>query len=408
MIERTGFGAKIAKHHAQFGVNPAIVAALRFHSRGMGNGWLLKYPSIDATRRLPQGDRQAHAETFMPRKRNDENRGYPKSWRYRYDACYYRVPKGQEHLWDGKKEFLLGHSLSEAAAEWARRLHRIDHDVTVDGLLTRYKLDVIPTKAAVTRRGDMHALINLQKVFGAMRPRDVLPPHIYKYVDTRVDKNGERSRATGLYEIRVFRHVFAKAIEWGILDRHPFKGEVRLGGIRARDRYVEDWEVAQALALKPKRNAGSVLMIQAYIRLKLLIGIRRGDMLRLRMRDLTDAGVVVRPHKTIRTRRTARIFEWTPALRQAVSQGKAARPIDFSPWLFCTRKGKGYFNEDSGQATGWDSMWQRFMARLVRETDIEERFTEHDLRGKVGSDIASIERAAELLGHAGQEITKRH
>jgi hypothetical protein len=110
----------------------------------------------------------------MPRAKNIENRGYPKSWRFRYDAYYYRVPKGQEHL-DGKKEFHLGRSLSEAAAEWAKRVHRIEHDATVDALLTRYKLDVIPTKAAATRRGDMHALINLRKVFGAMRPRDVLP-----------------------------------------------------------------------------------------------------------------------------------------------------------------------------------------------------------------------------------------
>jgi hypothetical protein len=49
----------------------------------------------------------------MPRARNIENRGYPKSWRFRYDAYYYRVPKGQEYLWDGKKEFRLGRSLSE-------------------------------------------------------------------------------------------------------------------------------------------------------------------------------------------------------------------------------------------------------------------------------------------------------
>ena len=67
----------------------------------------------------------------MPRARNNENCGYPKSWRFRYDAYYYRVPKGQEHLWDGKKEFHLGRSLSEAAAEWAKRVHRIEHDATV-------------------------------------------------------------------------------------------------------------------------------------------------------------------------------------------------------------------------------------------------------------------------------------
>jgi hypothetical protein len=61
----------------------------------------------------------------------------------------------------------------------AKRVHRIEHDATVDALLTRYKLDVIPKKAAATRRGDIRALINLRKVFGAMRPRDVLPRHIY-------------------------------------------------------------------------------------------------------------------------------------------------------------------------------------------------------------------------------------
>jgi hypothetical protein len=48
-------------------------------------------------------------------------------------------------MWDGKKEFHLGRSLSEASAEWAKRLHRIEHTATVDALLTRYKLDVIPT-----------------------------------------------------------------------------------------------------------------------------------------------------------------------------------------------------------------------------------------------------------------------
>jgi hypothetical protein len=49
------------------------------------------------------------------------------------------------------------------------RVHQIEHDATVDARLTRYKLDVIPTKAAATRRGDIQALINMRRVFGAMR-----------------------------------------------------------------------------------------------------------------------------------------------------------------------------------------------------------------------------------------------
>ncbi|MHB8256648.1 MAG: hypothetical protein ACYDHY_14630 [Acidiferrobacterales bacterium] len=52
-------------------------------------------------------------------------------------------------------------------------------------------------------------------------------------------------------------------------------------------------------------------------------------------------------------------------------------------------------------------MWQRFMARLLKETAIKERFTEHDLRAKVASDAESLERARQLLAHADSRITQR-
>ncbi len=139
----------------------------------------------------------------------------------------------------------------------------------------------------------------------------------------------------------------------------------------------------------------------------MLIGIRRGDMLRLRMSDITEAGITVRPHKTAHSTGLARTFEWTPPLRAAVDLALVARPIDIAPWLFCTRRGKGYFDEETGQATGWDSMWQRFMSRLLAETKITQRFTEHDLRGMVGSDAESLERARQLLGRADSKITER-
>lgn len=262
-------------------------------------------------------------------------------------------------------------------------------------------------KAAATQRGDNLALVNLRKVFGDMRLDDLEPRHIYKYVDTRVNKQGQKSQATGVHEIRVFKHAFTKAVEWGLVSKHPFKGEVRLKGTKPRTRYVEDWEIIEVLSLVPKRKSGSVLMLQAYIRVKMLIGIRRGDMLRLRMSDMTDAGITVRPHKTANSTGLARTFEWTPALRAAVDMALLARPIDIAPWLFCTRRGEGYFDEETGQATGWDSMWQRFMSRLLAETKITQRFTEHDLRGKVGSDAESLERARQLLGHADRKITER-
>ena len=52
-------------------------------------------------------------------------------------------------------------------------------------------------------------------------------------------------------------------------------------------------------------------------------------------------------------------------------------------------------------------MWQRFMARVLDETEVEEHFTEHDLRAKVGSDAETLEHARALLAHADSRTTQK-
>ena len=173
-----------------------------------------------------------------------------------------------------------------------------------------------------------------------------------------------------------------------------------------RTRYVEDWEIIEALSLPSKRRKGSIRMLQAYIRLKLLTGMRRTDLLRLRMSDLREDGISVTPSKTARSSGKRIIYEWTDELRQAVEQAKAARPVHISPWLFCNRRGESYLKDD-GSANGFDSLWQRYMARLLAETEITERFQERDLRAKCATDAESLERARQLLAHASDATTKR-
>ncbi len=230
---------------------------------------------------------------------------------------------------------------------------------------------------------------------------DLKPRHIYQYVDRRTAKTSAHR------EIELLSHAFTKAVEWGLLDRHPFKGEVRLKGEPARTRYVEDWEIVECLSLTPRRKAGSVLAVQANIRVKLLTGMRRGDLLRLTMSDLCDDGIHVQPHKTERTTGTRMIIEWSEELLAAVTLAKNARPMRFSQFLFCNRRGESYINEESGRAGGWDSMWRGFAARVLEETKVEEKFTEHDLRAKCASDASTLEHARQLLNHADSKITKR-
>ena len=345
--------------------------------------------------------------------RRKENKGLPARWRYKHGAYYYRVPPGQEQQWDGKHDFRLGSTLPEAYAAWAKRIQTQGEVRTIGDLLDEYALRVIPTKKPKTRASNEHALKPLRLVFERMSILDLKPRHVYQYAEARsVKHKTDEGRITGgrtaaLREVEVLSHAFTKAVEWGLLDKHPFKNEVRLQGAKPRSRYVEDWEIVECLGLDSKRKRGSVFAIQAYIRLKLLTGLRGSDLLRLRLDDLRDDGIHVQPSKTEGSTGKKMIFAWTPERRAAVALCLAARPVQSSKWLFCNRDGDGYVDGETDESPGWKSMWQRFMARVLAETKVEVPFTAHDLRAKAGSDAESLERARQLLGHADAAITAR-
>ena len=74
--------------------------------------------------------------------------------------------------------------------------------------------------------------------------------------------------------------------------------------------------------------------------------------------------------------------------------------------LFVTREGMPYIKE-SGSANAFDSLWQRFMDRVMAETKVKDRFQERDLRAKVASDSDTLQEASQRLGHADSAITQR-
>lgn len=344
----------------------------------------------------------------MPRPRKQENKGLPARWRFTRGAYYYQVPPGQESAWDGKQTFRLGSTLPQAYKEWAARLASTEKAKNIGQLLDRYALEVIPTKAPKTQTGNRWAMPRLRAVFGAMPLTALKPMHVYQYVDRRSKKQkNDEGKVTGgkvvaHREVELLSHAFTKAVQWGYIDRHPFKEEVRLTGEKPRDRYVEDWEIIELLALSAPQKKGGVRMIQAYTRVKMLTGLAQGDLLRIQMPQLKEDGIHVQRHKT-KTRMT--IYEWTPELRAAVEYAKSVRPA-LSPFLFCTRKGEGFIDETNGEAYGFRSIWQRCMDRLLAETKVTQRFTEHDMRAKVGSDAETLERARALLQHADARTTQ--
>lgn len=332
----------------------------------------------------------------MPKKRKAENKALPARWRYKHGAYYYRVPPGLEYAWDGKKDFRLGATLTEAYRTWAEKLPEVQDAKTIGDLLDRYALEVVPLKAYETQQSNLKSIPRLKLVFGHMPLAALKPSHAYKYLDITAQQHGKH---TANRDFEVLSHAFSKAVEWGLIDRNPVKGQVRKLKTKRRERYVEDWEIVEVLKVASP-------LLRAYIAVKLITGLRRGDILRLQMEDIREDGVHVKPHKTEHSSGVSLLILWNDDLRTVIDIAIDVRPKTCVPWLFHTRQGKPYINE-KGRADGFDSIWSRFMGKALSQTKLKERFQERDLRKKVGSDM-KIELASSLLGHTSVATTRRH
>ena len=331
---------------------------------------------------------------MSPKPRLSANKGLPSGWRHKHGAYYYRPPIQQRDLWDGKTEYRLGKTMSEAYKVWAERLDLYSDAKIMGDLLDRYALEVIPLKAPKTQVSNFASIRKLKAVFGEIPIEAVKPKHVYQFRDIR----GKHAKTAANRDIEVLSHAFTKAIEWGLCETHPIKGKVRKFSTPARKRYVEDWEVKEALKVASP-------LIAAYVRLKLLTGLRRGDLFSLKISDLKEDGIHVTPRKTAESTGKRVIIEWSDALKDSVDQVIKLRKKILSIWLFHTRQGQPYIKAN-GTANGFDSIWQRFMTKALTKTQLTERFTEHDLRAKVASDT-DLSHASLMLGHSQQETTER-
>ena len=127
-------------------------------------------------------------------------------------------------------------------------------------------------------------------------------------------------------------------------------------------------------------------------------------MLSLTEASLQKDGIHIMRHKTAESSGKRTNYKWSPDLRAAVDRAKAARPAN-SQFLFCNRHGAGYINPETDEPAGWKTMWQNFMKRVLSETKVTERFTEHDLRAQCASNAKTLDHARALLSHVDSGTT---
>jgi len=335
-----------------------------------------------------------------PRK-NGENDGLPKGWRWKLGTYRYRVPKAQRHLWDGKTEFRLGVTLSEAHQIFAGRLARQEGAIqTFNNLIDRFLIDVTANRKPQTKQGEMDRLERLRHEIGHNRVDNFRARHAYQLRDAihhSVDRRKGTGETTANRHMETVSFLLTKACEWGVIDIHPMiqAGYKKLP-THSKLRIPTYEEVLEALKL-------ATPLIRCYVTLKLLTGLRQTSMMYLQRHNLTKEGIQVMIKKTEDSTKMTLLFTWTPELEQVIEDIKKL-PQRSSMYFFRKYNGECLINSDNPMDTkGWKKMWQRWQYKLPKE----KRFTERSLRNLVGAESSTLAEAKERLGHASESTTRK-
>lgn len=312
---------------------------------------------------------------------------WPQRWARKHGSIYFRPRPEDREQWDGKAWFRLGATEAEAYATWHERNKPKRDDgegppTTIGGAFSRYVAEILPTLAPKSQRDYQRAITIMRPVFGHMRPSALKPRHVYEFMTHRPRVAGNREKA-------VLSAVMTQCVRWGAIDRNLVR-EVKRNKETPRDRYVSDTELDAFVAHASK-------MLRAYCDLKMMTGLRQGQLLALH-RTYWDGEVLQVP--AAKAGRTVRYSG--PKLRAAINaclelqKGEGAIA---SVYILSSRTGTRYTSD------GFRAIWQRAMRKHIKAGGV--RFTEHDLRAKVASDSETLETASKRLGHQQQSTTKR-
>lgn len=303
----------------------------------------------------------------MGRKRK-HRKDLPLRMRFKHGAYYLRSQSSEIHL---------GRDYQSAMKKYAEINNGQDLS-TISALIDGFVKHKLKDRAPRTQKNYLHELKFLRAVFGAMQPEDLLPKDIYGY-------KSARPRVSANREIALLSTVMQYGIELGLIHVNPCRS-VKRNKETPRDRYVtdEEFQAVRAIATESIRLAMDI----AY-----QTGLRMADILKLTLRDVSEAGITIRTNKD----RKNLVFEWTPELRGVVERSRERKITGLA--LVCTRDG-GRYTE-----SGFKSVWQRLIVKAYQTGVISERFQFRDLRGKTGSDS---DDAQKLLAHNNAATTNRH
>jgi len=293
-------------------------------------------------------------------------------------SCVYRRGSGF-YLVKRNKWTLLGHDMPTALAEYGRLMSAPKGGMPE--LIENAFPAIVKGHSENTRAAYRSAANRLADIFRDFSPSQIKPKHI-----AAMRRAFEDRPSTANLLMAVMSLVMGWAVEEQLIDSNPVIGLKRAKAVK-RGRFITDREME---AIRDKSSPQLAVIID----LCFLTGQRIGDILGIRLADLTDDGIAFKQGKT-----GARlVVGWSPDLRDTVDKAKALRGPVTGLTLLSGRGGKPVPYHRILRA--WTAACE---AARVADAHI------HDLRAK---SLTEARRQGQdptaLAGHSSASMTERY
>jgi integrase len=266
---------------------------------------------------------------------------------------------------------------------------------TVAELIDRFEAEHLPRKRSSTAEDYRRMLrVHIRPHFGThMKVADVVFAHVDR-LHHSITKAGHLHRANRV--VAVLSKMFSLAIRWGMREDNPCRG-IERNVEHHRRRYLSADELARLITALGKHSDKQAANA---IRLLLLTGARRGEVLSARWADIDPAtGVWSKPPSSTKQREHHQAPLSAPA-RQLLADIRAE-----------AKKPLGKFVFPGAGATGHRVELKKDWRQLCRAAQIEG-LRIHDLRHSFASQLvssgSSLALVGALLGHANPSTTARY
>jgi integrase len=271
---------------------------------------------------------------------------------------------------------------------------------TVDELCDRFEAEHLPRKAESTANEYRRSLRNhVRPFFGKhVKVADVTFADIDR-LHRRITANGHPYAANRT--LALVSKMFALSVRWGMRADNPCRG-IERNYEGKRRRYIAADELprlTEALAQFKDQQAANI------IRVLLLTGARRGEVLAMRWADVdVTTGIWSKPGSTTK-QRTDHIVPLSAPARQLLSEirtQQVGKRHALGEYVFPGRLGDGHRTGDSIKKV-WPKLCKAAAISGLRIHDLR-----HSFASQLASSGASLPLIGALLGHSNPITTHRY